>query len=78
MTLWTTDCQVLLSIGFSRQENWNELPFPSPGDLPNPGFKTVSPSSAVMQADSLPAEPLKKPIDEEIIPDYSSGPNAIT
>ena len=78
MTLWTTDCQVLLSIGFSRQENWNEFPFPSPGDLPNPGIKTVSPLSAVKQADSLPAEPLRKPIDEEIIQDYSSGPNAIT
>ena len=78
MTLWTIDCQVLLSIGFSRQENWSELPFPSPGDLPDPGIKTVSLVSPALQADSLPAEPLKKPIDEEIIPDYSSGPNAIT
>ena len=35
-TLWTVVCQVLLSMGFSRQEYWSGLPFPSPGDLSNP------------------------------------------
>ena len=40
-------------MGFSRQEYWSELPFPSPGDLPNPGIK---PGSHVLQADSLPIE----------------------
>ena len=39
---------------FSRPEYWSGYPFPSPGDLPNPGIKPVSPA---LQADSLPAEP---------------------
>ena len=38
-TLWTAAHQVPLSMGFSRQESWNRLPFPSPGDLPDQGFK---------------------------------------
>ena len=37
-TPWTEACQAPLSMGFSRQEYWNGLPFPSPGDLPNPGM----------------------------------------
>ena len=47
-----------LSMGFSRQEYWSGLPFPSPGDLPNPG---IEPKSPALQADSLPAEPPGKP-----------------
>ena len=43
-----------LSIGFSRQEYWNGLPSPPPGDLPNPGIKLASPVSPALQADSLP------------------------
>ena len=43
-----------LSMEFSRQEYRGELPFPSPGDLPNPGIKPRSPA---LQADSLPSEP---------------------
>ena len=43
---------------FSRPEYWNGSPFPSPGDLPNPG---IEPSSPALQADSLPAEPQGKP-----------------
>ena len=43
-----------LSMGFSRQEYWNGLPSPSPGDLPDPGIKRRSP---VLQADSLQSEP---------------------
>ena len=38
--------QVLLSMGFPRQEYWSELPFPFPGDLPNPGIKPMSPTLA--------------------------------
>ena len=41
-----------LSMGFSRQEYWSGLPFPPPGDLPNPGFEPVSPVSPELQADS--------------------------
>ena len=58
-TPWTVPCQVPPSMGFSRQEYWSGLPFPSPGDLPNPGIK---PRSLTMQADSLPSEPPGKPI----------------
>ena len=46
------------SIEFSRQEYWSGLPFPSPGDLPNPGIK---PGSPALQADALPSEPPGKP-----------------
>ena len=42
-TLWTVASQAPLSIGFSRQEYWSELPFPSPGNFPNPGIKSESP-----------------------------------
>ena len=45
--------QAPLSMGFSRQEYWSGLPFPSPGDLLNPGIETGSPE---LQADSLPIE----------------------
>ena len=58
-TLWTVDSRAL-SVGFSRQEYWSGLPFPSPRDLPNPGIKPVSPVSPALQADSLPAEPSGK------------------
>ena len=44
--------------GFSRHEHWSGWPFPSPGDLPNPGNE---PSSPALQADSLPSEPPGKP-----------------
>ena len=46
-------------MGFSRQEYWNGLPFPSPGDLPNPGIETGSPA---LLADALLAEPPGKSI----------------
>ena len=53
-TPWTVTYQAPLSMGFSRYEYWNGLPFPSPGDLPNPWIESVSPS---LQADALPSEP---------------------
>ena len=43
VTPWTVACQVPLSMGFSRQECWSGLSFPSPADLPYPGVKPVSP-----------------------------------
>ena len=52
--------QAPLSMGFSREEYWSGLPFPSPGDLPDPGIK---PRSPVLQADSLPSESPGKPIE---------------
>ena len=54
VTPWTVACQVPQSVEFSRQEYWSGLPFPSPGDLPNPG---VEPGSPALQADALPSEP---------------------
>ena len=51
--------QAPLSVGFSRQEYWSGLPFPSPGDLPNPG---IEPRYPALQADALPSEPPGKPI----------------
>ena len=46
------------SLGFSKQEHWSGVPFPSPGDLPNPG---IEPRSPTLQADALPSEPPGKP-----------------
>ena len=48
MTLWTAVCQAPLSMGFSRQEYWSGLPFPPPGDLPDPGIEPVSLKSPVL------------------------------
>ena len=45
-TLWTEAGQASLSVGFPRQEYWNVLPFPSPGDLPDQGIEPVSPALA--------------------------------
>ena len=42
MTSWTVALQVLLSMGFSRQEYWTGLPFPPPRDLPDPGIELAS------------------------------------
>ena len=56
-----SDCRAPLSMGFSRQEYWSGLPFPSAGDLPDPG---IEPGSSALQADSLQSEPLGKPKEE--------------
>ena len=53
-TPWTVAYQAPPSMGFSRQEYWSELPFPPPGDLPDPG---IEPGSPAFQAGSLPFEP---------------------
>ena len=50
----TVAYQASQPMGFSRQEYWSGLPFPSPGDLPNPG---IEPGSLALQADALPSEP---------------------
>jgi len=52
-TLWIVAHQAPLSMGFSREEYWSGLPFPSPGDFPDPG---IEPGSLALQADSLPTE----------------------
>ena len=60
-TPWTTAHQSPLSTGFSRQEYWSGLPFPTPGDLPKPGMEPASPALA---GELLPLLPPGKPFKE--------------
>jgi len=60
-TPWTVAHQAPPSMGFSRQESWSGLPFPPPGDLPNPETEPRSLESDPLQADSLPSEPPENP-----------------
>ena len=55
---WTVAHKAPPSMGFSRQEYWSGLPFPSPGDLPDP---EIEPRSSALQADALTSEPPGKP-----------------
>ena len=57
-TPWTVAYQAPPSMGFSRQEYWSGLPFPSPGDLSDPEIK---PGSPALEADALTSEPPRKP-----------------
>ena len=75
MTPWTVAYQASQSMEFSRHEYWSGWPFPSPGDLPDPG---IEPGSPTLQADALPSEPPGKPhiIIKDVIyviPEWSSG-----
>ena len=58
VTPWTAAYQASPSMGFSRQEYWSGVPFPSPWNLPDPGIK---PGSLALQPDALPSEPPGKP-----------------
>ena len=62
-TPWTVAYQAPPSMECPRQESWSGLPFPSPGDLPNPGIELRSPT---LQADALPSEPPGKPLSTDI------------
>ena len=59
VTPWTVAYQAPPSMGFPRQEYWSGLPFPSPGELPNPGME---PGSPTLWADTLLSEPPGKPM----------------
>ena len=61
VTPWTVAHWVPLFMGFPRQEYWSGLPFPSPGDLPDPENEPRSPT---LQGGSLPTEPSRKPEKE--------------
>ena len=61
VTPWTVAHQAPQSLGFSRQEYWSGLPFPSPGELPDPG---IEPRSPALRADALTSEPPWKQICE--------------
>ena len=60
-TPWTVAPQAPLSMGFPRQACWSGVPFPSPGDLPDPGIELTSLRSPALQAGSLPLVPPGKP-----------------
>ena len=61
-TPWTVACQAPLSMGFSRQEYWNRLPSPTPGNLPDPGIEPESLCHLHWQAGSLPLASPGKPV----------------
>ena len=69
VTPWTVAHQALLSVEFSRQEYWSGLPFPSPGDLPNPG---IEPGFRALGADALLCEPPVKCLS--LLPPSYKGP----
>ena len=60
MTPWTVALQAPLPMGFSRQEYWNRLPFPSPGDLPDPGVEPASPASLALHVSFFTTKPWGK------------------
>ena len=61
-TPWTIVCQVLQSMGFSRQEYWRGLPFPTPGDLPDPGMEPMSFAPLALASRFLTTVPPGKPL----------------
>ena len=61
VTPWTVACQAPASMRFSQQEYWHGLPFPSPGDLPDPGIEPVSSASPELQVGSFIVESWGKP-----------------
>ena len=76
VTLRTAARQAPLSMGLFRQEYWSGLPFPSPGDLPNPGFKLLSLVSLILHADSLPLSHQGSPSFQNHKAKHSSGNSA--
>ena len=66
-TPWTVALQAPLSMGFPRQKYWNGLPFPTPGDLPNPEIKPMSPVFPALADRFFTTEPLGKPIRKDRI-----------
>ena len=70
-TPWTVAHQAPLSMEFSRQEYWRGLPFPSPGDLPDP---ETEPGSLTLQAEPLSSEPPWKPSSKSPVPQTAGAP----
>ena len=62
-TPWTVAYQAPPSMGFSRQEYWSGVPFPSPGDLPNP---RLEPRSPALQADAFLSQPPGRPREDQL------------
>ena len=70
VTRWTVVCQAPLSMGFSKQEYWSRLPFPSTGDLLNPGIKPGSPTSPALAGRFFMTEPSGKTLNINIHTSY--------
>ena len=66
-TSWTEARQTPLSMGFSQQDYWSGLPFPPPGDLPNPGIEPTPLHLLHWQAGSLPLAPLGSTVTQQLI-----------
>ena len=62
-TPWTIACQAPLCMGFSRQEYWSELPFPTPGDLPDPAIEPASTASPALAGGFFTIAPAGKPLE---------------
>ena len=63
LTLRTVACQAPLSMGFPRQVYWSGVPFPPPGDLPDPGMEPESPASPALAGGFFTTEPPGKPLN---------------
>ena len=72
-TPWTVAYQAPPSMGFSRQEYWSGFPFPSTGDLPNPG---IEPGSPTLYTDTLPSEPPRQHIEKQRHYFANKGPSS--
>ena len=66
-TSWTIAYHTPPSMGFSWQEYWSGLPFPSPGDLPGPGMKPTSPVSPALAGEFFTTEPPGKPMENGMV-----------
>ena len=75
MTPWTVAYQAPLFIGFSREEYWSGLPFPSPGDLPDPG---IEPRAPALWADALTSEPPGNSLQDITHPQIGKGVNSFS
>ena len=73
-TPWTIAGQTPLSMGLSQQKCWSELPFPPPGDLPNPGIKPMSSVVRVLAGIFFTTEPPGKPPHMHKLPLYQYAP----
>ena len=61
-TPWPVACQAPLSMGFPRQEYWSEVPFPPPGDLPDPGIEPKSPAAPALAGGFFTTKPPGKAV----------------
>ena len=73
VTLWTIAHQASLFMGFSRQEYWSGLPFPSPGGLPNPETEHEFPASPALAVGFFTSEPLGKPQQHTLHTNYTKS-----